>query len=70
MHADEESGASIGHHRDKTNYVGPKEKVHNFNNGLEDGTSSKPKLQLEPTNNSKKRKSKPFSASQDVAEEV
>ncbi|KAK8642865.1 hypothetical protein V6N13_012192 [Hibiscus sabdariffa] len=83
---DEGSSASISHHLDKTNYVGPKEKVPNLNTGAEDGTSSEskvesysatvdnvvsePKLQLEPTNNSKKRKSKSFSASQDVAEEV
>ncbi|KAK8552288.1 hypothetical protein V6N12_040892 [Hibiscus sabdariffa] len=57
-----------------------------MNTGAEDGTSSEskvgsysatvdnvvsePKLQLEPTNNSKKRQSKSFSASQDVAEAV
>ncbi|KAK8574623.1 hypothetical protein V6N12_062313 [Hibiscus sabdariffa] len=57
-----------------------------MNTGAEDGTSSEskvgsysatvdnvvsePKLQLEPTYNSKKRQSKSFSASQDVAEAV
>ncbi|KAL4309675.1 hypothetical protein GQ457_01G037240 [Hibiscus cannabinus] len=81
LETDEESSASIGHHRDKSNYISPKEKMHNLNTRAEDGTSSKskvgsylatvenvvskPKLQLEPTSNSKKRKSKSFSASQD-----
>ncbi|KAK8498466.1 hypothetical protein V6N12_025667 [Hibiscus sabdariffa] len=81
LETDEESSASIGHHRDKSNnYIAPKELVHDLNTGAEDGTSSKskvgsylatvdnvvskPKLQLEPTSNSKKRKGKSFSASQ------
>ncbi|KAK8631279.1 hypothetical protein V6N13_080034 [Hibiscus sabdariffa] len=42
---DEKSSASeatsIGHHRDKSNHVRPKEKINNFYTGAEDGTSSK-----------------------------
>ncbi|KAA3487259.1 protein ALWAYS EARLY 2-like isoform X2 [Gossypium australe] len=78
--------ASTSHRRDETKHIGPKEKVLNLITGAEDGTSrkskvgrysakddnvvSEPKQQAESTNNSKKRKSKSFSTSQDMAEEV
>ncbi|XWS64536.1 hypothetical protein CRYUN_Cryun05aG0012500 [Craigia yunnanensis] len=67
-------GASISHHRDKIEYLGPKEKVFNLITGAEDGTSrkskvgrysamddnvvSEPKQQPELTNTSWKRKRK------------
>ncbi|KAK8630760.1 hypothetical protein V6N13_079539 [Hibiscus sabdariffa] len=88
VESDEKSSApeapSIGHHRDKTNHVGPKEKVHSLITRAEDDTCSKSKVgsysaavnnvvfelrqQPEPTNNSKKRNGKSFITSQVAAE--
>ncbi|MBA0771205.1 hypothetical protein Gotri_019703 [Gossypium trilobum] len=57
--------ASITHHRDKIKQPRPNKKVLNLLNGAEDDTSrksavSEPKQQQEPSNNSRKRKQKPY----------